>query len=305
MLIQVIDVEKVISTVIEERAHAHMLRYWPESARLLVGGPFILLTDDNERPTLIVAHEGVSCFMLARELEGYRRIADDLLHERIEQDPAWPDDNVKKGWEHWTLAKGLFLNSSPLVLWEMMNNAGFETDPNDENPRHAYLWTIEGEPRFGNLIRHPCRLNNDESLWEKLREGIGYDEDGGYIRMCVKRGPCFVCEVDGEMVCWSTTHLNGTMAMIYTPPEHRRKGYAKSLAAFQTDYMLKNYGVAPAHVLSTNVESQNMMRMLGARKVEDPLVWRSLYWPGEAEKAARRLEEIKRQREKDRGKAKE
>jgi len=300
MLTQAKDTEMVIAGVVEERAHAHMLRYWRESARLLEGGPFILLTDNSERPTLFVAHQGTSFFMLARELEGYRRIADDLFHERVEQDPPWPDDDVKEGWEKWALAKGLFLNASPLVLWEMMNNAGFEADPADRKPRHAYLWTIEGEPRFSSLIRHPCRLNEDESLWEKLREGIGYDEDGDYVRMCVNRGPSFVCEVDGEMVCWSATHLNGTMAMIYTPPGHRRKGYARSLAAFQTDYMLKNYGVAPAHVLSTNLESQNMMRSLGARRINDPVVWRSLYWPGEAEKAARRLEEIKQKREEQR-----
>jgi hypothetical protein len=299
MLTQAKDPEKVIAEVVEETAYAHMLRYWPESARLLEGGPFVLLTDDDEHPTLLVAHESISCFVFAREMEGYRRIADDLFHERIEQDPPWPDDSVKNGWKHWTLAKGLFLNASPLVLWELMSDAGFETNINDTSPRHAYLWTIEGEPRFEHLIKHPCRLNEDESLWEKLREGIGYDEEGDYIRMCLKRGPSFVCEVDGEMVCWSATHLTGTMAMIYTPPKHRRKGYAKSLAAFQTDYMLKNYGVAPAHVLSTNVESRNMMRTLGARRVEDPLVWRSLYWPGEAKKAARRWKKIKKQREEE------
>jgi len=299
MLTQAKDPEKVIAEVVEEAAHAHMLRYWAQSARQLESGPFILLTDDNEHPTLLVAHESVSCFVLARELAGYKRIADDLFRERIEQDPPWPDDGVKNGWKHWAMAKGLFLNSSPLVLWEMMDDAGFEADPGDRTPRHAYLWTIEGEPRFEKLTKHSCRLNEDESLWEKLREGIGYDEDGGYIRMCIKRGPSFVCEVDGETVCWSATHLSGTMAMIYTPPKYRRKGYAKSLAAFQTDYMLREYGVAPAHVLSTNIESENLMRSLGARKIPEPLVWRSLYWPGEAKKAARRWKKVKKQREEE------
>ena len=87
--------------------------------------------------------------------------------------------------------------------------------------------------------------------------------------------------------------------MIYTPPEHRRKGYARSLAAFQIDHMLREYGVACAHVISTNMESASMMEMLGGRRIQETLVWRTVYWPGEAEKARLRWEEIKQQREKE------
>ena len=105
------------------------------------------------------------------------------------------------------------------------------------------------------------------------------------MRLCLRRGPSFVCEVGGEKVCWAATHAGGTMAMIYTPPEHRRHGYARSLAAFQIDYMLHEYKVACAHVVATNVESQNLMRSFGARRIHDPVVWRVLYWPGEAAKA--------------------
>jgi len=217
------------------------------------------------------------------------------VSERIEQNPPWPDEQTRGDWEHWMLAKGLFVNASPLVLWEMMQDAGFEPDPNERKQRHAYLWTIEGEPRFGHMMRHSCRLGEGEELWELLRQGISYDSEGEYVRRCLRRGPSFVCEVNGEKVCWASTHLNGTMGMIYTPPQHRRKGYARSLAAFQIDHMLKTCGVACAHVVSTNVESESMMRSLGARRIHDPVVWRTLYWPGEAEKAQRRRQESMKQ----------
>src|SRR4030042_6887554 len=186
MLTQVKDLERVISEVVKERAHAHMLKYWADSQKYLDHAPPVFLPDDRRQPTLVVAHEGSSFIMFARKLEGYHRIADDLFHERIEQDPPWPDEEVKKSWENWVLARGLFVNSSPLVLWELMNDAGFEADATGHHVRHAYLWTIEGEPRLSHLIKHPCRLNKDEKLWELLRRGISYDEEGEYIRMCLK-----------------------------------------------------------------------------------------------------------------------
>lgn len=292
MLIQTNELERVIAAVAAERAHAFILRYWTETFRGEEPPSGTLLTDDAENPTMLVLHGGAQVFALSRTLEGYRRMADDLRHERIEQQPPWPDGAVTGSWEHWVLAKGLFLNSSPLVLWEFMQDAGFEASIGDARPRHAYLWVVEGEPRFSHLVKHPCRLGEGEELWELLRKGIAYDEEGEYVRRCLRRGPSFVCEVDGEKVCWSATHMNGTMAMIYTPPEHRRKGYAKSLAGFQIDHMLREHGVACAHVVSTNVESARMMESFGARRIHEPCVWRVIYYPGEAEMAHRRAKEL-------------
>jgi len=293
MLVQTHDPEKVIAAVAEEPAHAFILRYWMESLNREAQQPAgFLLTDSPDDPTLLVLQSGAQIFALARRLEGYKRIAEDLLHERIRQTPPWPDEAAAGAWKHWLLGKGLFVNSSPLVLWEFMLAAGFES-LGEEHAHHAYLWVVEGEPRFSRLVKHPCRVGEGEELWDELRRGIHYDPEGEYVRSCVRRGPSFVCEVGGEKVCWSATHLNGTMAMIYTPPEHRRKGYAKSLAAFQLDYMLREYGLACAHVVSTNIESRNLMESLGARRIHEPCVWRVLYYPGEAEKARLREQERK------------
>jgi hypothetical protein len=88
--------------------------------------------------------------------------------------------------------------------------------------------------------------------------------------------------VDSEPVCWSCTHLNGTMGMIYTPEQHRRKGYAKSLAALQIDTRLASDGIACAHVVDHNVASMGMMAGFGAERWEEALCWRAVYWPGEA-----------------------
>jgi hypothetical protein len=94
-----------------------------------------------------------------------------------------------------------------------------------------------------------------------LREGIHYDETGEYTRECLEKGPSFACEVDGEVVSCSCTHLSGSMGMIYTPQQHRRKGYGNSLAAFQVDYMLAHIGPAFCHVNIHNEASYGNSQM--------------------------------------------
>ena len=116
MLVQINELERVVAAVAAELAHAHILRYWMESFRREEPPSGILLTDNPDNPTLMVLQAGAQVFALAQKLEGYRRIADDLLNERISQDPAWPDKAVKGSWDHWVLARGFFLNSH-LFFW--------------------------------------------------------------------------------------------------------------------------------------------------------------------------------------------
>jgi hypothetical protein len=82
-------------------------------------------------------------------------------------------------------------------------------------------------------------------------------------------------------VSWACTHLNGTMGMIYTPPELRRWGFARSLGAFQIDSMLARDGFACCHIVDTNTPSMRLAQQLGGRLLAEPVVWRTVYWPGE------------------------
>lgn len=305
MLVQVKDLEKVARGASDEKAHRFLIDYARGTREHFHDENSVALTDDNDAPTIIALLRGPSVFAIARNNSGYKRIAEDLFHERIDCDPAWPTPGIKEDWEKHMLGKGLWTNASPLVMWEFMEDAGFEKDLNDEHFRHAYLWVVEGEPQYADLVQHPCRLGEGEELWQELRQGIHYDPEGEYIKMCLQRGPSFVCEVGGKKVCWANTHLSGTMGMIYTPPEFRRMGYAKSLAAFQVDHMLHEFGVACGHVVSTNIASQGLMMSLNARRINEPLVWRSMYWPGEAAKAKARHDALMAEKaEKDKDAAK-
>ena len=158
-----------------------------------------------------------------------------------------------------------------------MRDAGFEVDLEDSTV--ANIWYLTGEPRYSHLVKHECRLGQGTELLELVKQGISYDPEGEYVRLCLEHGPSFVCEDRGEPVCWSATHLSGTMAMIYTPEEHRRKGYARSLAAMQIDYMLEHFGIACCHIIDTNTASQKLVRQFGLKMLDFELVWRMAYWP--------------------------
>ena len=46
--------------------------------------------------------------------------------------------------------------------------------------------------------------------------------------------------------------------------------------------MLGREGAAYCHVVDHNIASMNMVYALGARVMPEALVWRGIYWPGEA-----------------------
>ncbi len=246
--------------------------------------PAITLVDDVTNPKVLIAHRGGHFMMAGRDDSVWNAPMHDLFRERIEQNPAWPDERLIKDWEEGKsqghVKRGIFLDQAPLAAWEAAVAAGFERDPEDDHDSTANVFYIEGEPRFAHRIdpNHKCRLGVRYELVDYLRRGIEYDKEGEYVRRCIDNGPSFVCEVDGEKVCWSCTHMSRTLGMIYTPEEHRKKGYARSLAAFQIDHMLALDGFALCHVIETNIASRTMLKGFGFKMVETPLVWRAVMW---------------------------
>ncbi|XP_060781455.1 glycine N-acyltransferase-like protein Keg1 [Neoarius graeffei] len=59
--------------------------------------------------------------------------------------------------------------------------------------------------------------------------GIGEFSEG-FIRDMIMNFPsCCVLDLEGQPVSWILTYSSGAVGMLYTLPEHRRKGYAKTL----------------------------------------------------------------------------
>jgi hypothetical protein len=275
MLEQVATPATFIDQLAESPAHAYIFRNYCEfrhdNAEIAM-----VLGNSAQSPRILLAHYKGGMMVIGDPVT-FDAVAEDLLHHRVQQDPPWRAEEMRDATLERPDRPGLFCNSTPLDFWKALARAGFEVDP--EAATVAYTWYTTGKPRFADEVKHPCRLGRGLELHEYVRRGISYDPEGIYTKMCLEHGPSFVCEVEGEPVCWSATHLNGTMAMIYTPEEHRRMGFARSLAAFQIDYMLEQYGLACCHIISTNEASNSLVQEFGLERAGGPLVWRNVQWP--------------------------
>ncbi|MCB1216200.1 hypothetical protein KDL44_02335 [bacterium] len=241
------------------------------------------LLDDPQNPrAMLLVQGGMLC--AAGDPAAYQGMLADLLAGRVQSESGWPAIHLRKSLEWMNQREErcvLFLNTAPLEAYEAALSSGWQANEDGEDSPPAYLFHFHGEPRFAELVLHSCRLGEGLELHELMRQGISYDQEGHYTRICLENGPSFVCEVDGVPVCWSCTHMNGTMGMIYTPEEHRRRGYARSLAAFQIDHMLNAEGIACCHVVEGNTASEQMVLGMGAQRCDQPFCWRTVVWPND------------------------
>ncbi len=250
-----------------------------------------VFTNEGERKNIAVVQRGADFFVYARTRNGYRLAMRDLFEGNLEKSAEFPDGDMRKSWDLWGEGKPYVFVHAPYPAWKSGIEAGFkpwwDKKMDEEKKRRkmrmgdARTWYVTGKPRFAKRVNYPCRvIERGDEILSLIIRGVEYGEGAkDYLRACLLLGPSFVCEVDGEPVCWSGTHLSGTMGMIYTPPEHRRKGYAETLAAFQIDYMLKRDGIAVAHVVIRNKASENLLKSFGAEHSPGTITWRSLFWP--------------------------
>jgi len=242
--------------------------------------PRVMLVDDPAAPHVLLMLEGGRFRLMGKE-EHWPVVVADLFARNFEPPDVWPDEKAREIWQEQG-RECLVLGGVGHKPIQLALQAGFEDDPEERDRAGAYFYWLTGAPRFAQMVKHPCRVvNAGLELYELMRQAIDYDEEGEYTRKCLEQGPSFVCEVEGEPVCWSCTHLGGTMGMIFTPEKHRRRGFAKSLAAFQINYMLETTGHATCHVMEWNEASQRMVALFGMNRFNEPMIRRTLFWPEE------------------------
>jgi GNAT superfamily N-acetyltransferase len=245
-------------------------------------------TDNPEQPELIILRHGVRFTILAPP-ERYPQLATDLLAERIQQSPAWPDAGLAEAWsaeperENGPRGKRLEMHATGTAFAEAAFAAGFSRHPGDHHEPH-WFYCMAGRSDFTHFVQHACRVCEGRELFELLRGGIKYDDTGEYLGKCLDAGPSFVCEVTGGNggtipVCFSMTHLSGSMGGIFTPPEHRGHGYGRSMAAFQLSFMLRTRGEAWCHVNTNNPASYRNLDVIGMPRLAEPVTWCTLLWP--------------------------
>ena len=250
-----------------------------------------VFTNDGSVKRVVAVQTGADFFIYARSDSAYLRTMSDIYTQNAEPDVKFPDRGMRKYWDKWAKGVPYIFVFAPYGAWKRGLEAGFKARWHRRHSAEkrrlkmrrgdARTWYVTGKPRFGRLVKHKCRaIEGSDELLPLIIRGVEYGRPAKeYLRECLLLGPSFICEVKGEPVCWAGTHMNGTMGMIYTPPRHRRKGYALSLAAFQLDYMLRRDGTAVAHVLFGNKASENLLLAFGAQRSPGTMTWRTLVWP--------------------------
>lgn len=236
--------------------------------------------DNPDSPELVLACVSTGVVVLSGGGD-VRQALRDLLAGNLDPPDSWPDNAANQKWTaDQNTGRRIELSGHGIQVIEEALKLGFTDLTEEREKAGGYYLEFSGKPRFSQLVQHACRVvNRGLELLELMKQATEYDKSGEYTTLCLENGPSFVCEVDGEPVSWSCTHLNGMMGMIYTPKKLRRRGYARSLAAFQTDYMLRHHGLAACIVLAYNEPSLEMMAALGARQLKPPMYWRTLEWP--------------------------
>jgi hypothetical protein len=275
VLVRVRDVDWFTQELVK---HDRGLRYF----RLAFEGrrdqhpPVHYFVDDPASPQTLLMWAGHQAVVVADGL-ALAAACRDLYHYRVGDDELFPSRTLRAEWE----ARGrrwLWLRTLGRAGYHAAVAAGFHIPAQEYTRRGMWLYWLEGAPRFAQLVRHSCRVVHGLELYELMRQGITYDENGGYTKLCLESGPSFVCEAGGQPVCWSCTHLNQQPGMIYTPPPLRRLGYARSLAAFQIDYMLARDGCTHAWVMEHNTPSKTMLESLGFNRLPWLAVTYNAYW---------------------------
>ena len=70
--------------------------------------------------------------------------------------------------------------------------------------------------------------------------------------------PSSALYVDDKPVCWCLLHLEKSLGMLYTLPEHRKKGYALEVMTHLTNQVIANGDIPYATIVNGNVASENL-----------------------------------------------
>ena len=70
--------------------------------------------------------------------------------------------------------------------------------------------------------------------------------------------PSSALYVDNQPVCWCLLHLEKSLGMLYTLPEHRKKGYALEVMTHLTNQVIDTGDIPYATIVKGNVASENL-----------------------------------------------
>lgn len=123
-----------------------------------------------------------------------------------------------------------------------------------ENNCDLYAWNSESLP-------HKCTQTIKPMTAEyaqKVSDGTFYHAEIEDVLDCLSRHPSAAVYVDGVPVCWCLLHLEKSLGMLYTEPQHRHKGYALEVMTALCNEVISRGDVPFAYIIQDNIASKNL-----------------------------------------------
>ena len=126
----------------------------------------------------------------------------------------------------------------------------------------AYLYYLQKQDLPWDLLAHPVQPLGPEHA-ALVNEQWSYGDAEAYVRWRIKDGPSAAIYQDGRPVSWALTQYDGQMAMMYTAPEARRKGYGMSVTLALARLMLDAGKVPYLYIEHGNAAAQQHVGRMG------------------------------------------
>lgn len=121
---------------------------------------------------------------------------------------------------------------------------------------NTYLYVWNGKP-----LSYECRQEihpMSSKYAQNISDGTHYHPPIEDVVDLISRHPSAAIYVDGKPVCWCLLHLEKSLGMLYTQPEHRRKGYALEVMTALCNMVIAKGDIPYAYIVCDNVASQNL-----------------------------------------------
>lgn len=98
----------------------------------------------------------------------------------------------------------------------------------------------------------------DETYALDISNGTPYRADIENVKTCLKIHPSVAAYDNGRPVCWCLLHIEGSLGMLYTLPEYRRKGYALRVMTELCKKVIERGDIPFAYIIQDNVASKSL-----------------------------------------------
>ncbi len=149
--------------------------------------------------------------------------------------------------------------------------------------KHAPLW----ETRCGLYVwngkplTYRCQADlrpMNAAFAEEVSLGTPYRASFDDIKECIANRPSCAVYVDEKPVCWCLTHFENSLGMLYTLPEHRRKGYALEVMTCITNKLIAQGDIPYAYIVKGNSASELLAPKYNLQYVCD-VTWLGVFLP--------------------------